>query len=85
MKEKPVFDNSQRWTQLSHAIKFYRKEKKLSQIQLAERAGISRQHLSTVESIRSDRGLSLDALFNIATVLEVEPYLLLKFKMEIHL
>ena len=29
-----------------------------------------------------NRGLSLDLLFNIATVLEIEPYLLLKFRLE---
>jgi hypothetical protein len=28
------------------------------------------------------RGLSLELLFNIAAVLEVEPYILLKFKIE---
>lgn len=29
-----------------------------------------------------DRGLSLELLFNIATVLEIEPYQLLKFRPE---
>ena len=29
-----------------------------------------------------NRGLSLDLLFNIASVLEIEPYLLLKFNPE---
>ena len=29
-----------------------------------------------------NRGLSLELLFNIATILEVEPYILLKFRLE---
>lgn len=45
--------------------------------------GISRQHLAAIEAPGMSRGLSLDLLFNIATVLEIEPYLLLKFKIEI--
>ena len=33
-------------------------------------------------AINMNRGLSLELLFNIATVLEIEPYLLLKFSPE---
>ena len=64
---------------LCYAIGYYRKRKGLSQEQLAEELGISRQHLASIEAPNMDRGLSLDLLFNIATVLEIEPYLLLKF------
>lgn len=49
---------------------------------LAEMLDISRQHLASVEAPRMNRGISLELLFNIATVLEIEPYLLLKFKLE---
>ena len=44
--------------------------------------GISRQHLASVEAPGMNRGLSLELLFNIATVLEIEPWQLLKFKLE---
>ena len=44
--------------------------------------GISRQHLAAIEAPNMNRGLSLELLFNIATVLEIEPYLLLKFSPE---
>ena len=48
-------------------------------LDLAEELGISRQHLAAIEAPNMNRGLSLELLFNIATVLEIEPYLLLKF------
>lgn len=77
------FDNTQRIEYLSYAIGYYRKKKGLTQEQLAEVLGISRQHLAAIEAPGMNRGMSLDLLFNIATVLEIEPYLLLKFKIEI--
>ena len=76
------FDNTERIESLSYAISYYRKKKGYSQEQLAELLGISRQHLASVEAPRMHRGLSLELLFNIATVLEVEPYILLKYKIE---
>lgn len=76
------FDNTERMENLSYAIGYYRKTKKLTQEQLAEAVGISRQHLASIEAPRMNRGLSLELLFNIATVLEVEPYILLKFRLE---
>ena len=76
------FDNSERMENLSYAIGYYRKKKGYSQEQLAELVGISRQHIASVEAPGMNRGISLELLFNIATVLEVEPYMLLKFKLE---
>lgn len=76
------FDNAERIENLSYAIGYYRKAKNLTQEQLAEAVGISRQHLASIEAPRMNRGLSLELLFNIATVLEVEPYLLLKFRLQ---
>ncbi len=77
-----AFDNSERMENLSYAIGYYRRKKGYSQEQLAELLGISRQHLASVEAPGMNRGLSLELLFNIATVLEMEPYLLLKFRIE---
>ncbi len=76
------FDNTGRMTNLYYAIGYYRRRRGMSQEQLAEALGISRQHLASVEAPNMDRGLSLELLFNIATVLEIEPYLLLKFRVE---
>ena len=76
------FDNVERKENLSYAIGYYRTKKGYSQEQMAERLGISRQHLASVEAPGMDRGVSLELLFNIAAVLEIEPYLLLKFRLE---
>lgn len=76
------FDNTGRMEYLSYAIGYYRRKKGYSQEELAELLGISRQHLAAVEAPGMDRGISLELLFNIATVLEIEPYMLLKFKIE---
>ena len=79
---KMGFDNADRFTELGYAIAYYRKRRGLSQERLAELVGISRQHMGAVEAPNMNRGISLELLFNIATVLEIEPYLLLKFNPE---
>ena len=76
------FDNRERFTELGFAIAYYRKRRGLSQDQLAERVGISRQHMGAVEAPNMNRGISLELLFNIATVLNIEPFMLLKFNPE---
>lgn len=76
------FDNTGRMECLSYAIGYYRKKAGYSQEEMAELLGISRQHLAAVEAPGMNRGISLELLFNIATVLEIEPYMLLKFKIE---
>ncbi len=79
---KGNFDNTERMENLSFAIGYYRKKKGITQEKLAEALGISRQHLASVEAPGMNRGISLELLFNIAEVLEIEPYLLLKFRIE---
>ena len=76
------FDNTERLANLKFAIAYYRKRRGLTQEALAEELGISRQHLASIEAPNMNRGLSLELVFNIATVLEIEPYLLLKFNPE---
>lgn len=77
------FDFSSRIENLSYAIGYYRRKRGYTQEQLAEMVDISRQHLAAVEAPGMSHGISLELLFKIATVLEIEPYLLLKFKLEI--
>lgn len=74
-----IFDNTERYRDLGYAIAYYRKRKGLTQEQVAERVGISRQHMGAIEAPNMVRAISLDVLFNIATVLEIEPYILIKF------
>ena len=76
------FDNTERYRDLGCAISYYRRRKGLTQEQLAESIGISRQHMGAIEAPNMVRAVSLDVLFNIAQVLEMEPYLLLKFSPE---
>ena len=52
------FDNRERFTELGFAIAYYRKRRGLSQDQLAERVGISRQHMGAVEAPNMNRGIS---------------------------
>ena len=77
-----LFDNSDRYRDLGYAISYYRKRKGFTQEQLAERIGVSRQHMGAIEAPNMVRAISLDVLFNIAAVLEIEPYVLLKFAPE---
>lgn len=74
-----TFDNTERYRDLGYAISYYRKRKCLTQEELANEIGISRQHLGAIEAPNMVRAISLDVLFNIAAVLEIEPYVLLKF------
>ena len=79
---KKQFNNAERYRDLGCAISYYRKRRGLTQEQVAERIGISRQHMGAIEAPNMVRAISLDVLFNIATVLEIEPYMLLKFSPE---
>lgn len=59
-------------------IAFYRKRAGLTQEQLAERAGISRSHLSAIEAPNTIRPFSLEILFQIAHALNVPAWNLLQ-------
>ena len=72
-KEEVNFKNRDRFIQLGIAISALRKMRGLSQDQLAEKAGISRSHLSAIEAPSMVRAFSLEAFFNIADALDVDP------------
>ncbi len=74
---KDVFSHN---IELGYNIAYYRKHAGLTQEQLAEKVGISRQHMSAVEAPNICRPISLELLFNIATVLHIEPHKLLEFR-----
>ncbi|RAK50180.1 XRE family transcriptional regulator [Macrococcoides bohemicum] len=57
-------------------IRAYRKYYRLTQKELAERAGITRCHLNDIEHSR--KNVSLQTLEQIAKKLDVEPYKLLR-------
>lgn len=53
-------------------IKYYREQSRLTQIQLAEQAGISISYLSKIEVAGCNKSLSISVLNQIANVLNVE-------------
>ena len=73
------FDNSKKYIELGYNIAYYRKHAKITQEQLAEKLDVSRQHIGAIEAPNIVRPISLELLFNIASVLEIEPYKLLMF------
>ena len=70
-------DQQQKYIRLGLNIAFYRKLRKLSQTQLAELVGISRTHMSRIET--ADCAVSLDVVFKICDVLNVAPSTLVNF------
>lgn len=73
MNKGAEFKNRDRYIQLGIAIATLRKIRGLSQEQLAERANVSRSHISSIEAPGIARPFSLEVFFNIADALDVDP------------
>ena len=73
-------EHSETYRKLRFNITYARKMQGLSQLQLAEKVGISRTHMSNIEAPNVEKSLSLSKLFDIADVLGVLPHKLLEFK-----
>ena len=71
-KTQREFDNRDKFIELGYNIAYYRKHAGLTQEQLSELVGISRQHLGAIEAPNLVRPISLELLFNIAAVLAVK-------------
>lgn len=63
--------HSNEYIRLGLNIAYYRKLKGMTQLQLAEAINISRTHMSNIEAPNIPTSVSLDALFDIAEVLEI--------------
>ena len=72
------FKNRDRFIQIGIAISSLRKMRGMSQEQLAEKAGISRSHLSAIEAPNMVRAFSMEAFLNISDALDVTPIELLQ-------
>lgn len=72
-KDEISFKNRDRFIQLGIAISSLRKMRGMSQEQLAEKANISRSHLSAIEAPNMVRAFSMEAFLNIADALDVAP------------
>ncbi len=53
-------------------IKHYRKEKELTQAQLAEKTGYSHEFIRRIEAPNSKKNFSIDAVSNIAKALNID-------------
>lgn len=69
MRKEVEFKNRDRFVQLGVTISALRKLKGMSQEELAERANLSRSHISVIEAPGIVRPFSLEVLFNIADAL----------------
>ena len=59
-------------------VVYYRKRKRLTQLQLAECIDISRSHISAIEL--GNIGVSFDVLFKMCDVLDITPKQLFDFR-----
>ena len=63
---------AQQYKEIGLKIAYYRKLRGLSQIKLAEQIDVSRTHLSNIEAPNMPTSVSLELLFKISEVLDVE-------------
>lgn len=73
MSKEVAFKNRDRFIQLGVAIAALRKLRGYSQEKLAEKAGISRSLVSSIEAPGIASGFSLEVFYDIADALEVDP------------
>ncbi len=78
MAKEVDFPHRDRFIQLGIAIAALRKLRGMSQEDLAEKAHISRSHLSSIEAPNIAYPFSLEIFFNIADALEIDPVELLR-------
>lgn len=79
MKNENISKYRDEFISIGLKIGYLRRQRGLTQEQLAEKAGISIGFLSQVEAPNMAVGISLATLFSIAEVLEVPPSKLLEF------
>jgi len=77
---KVSVENRDKYIELGLNIAFYRKREGMTQDQLAEKAGMSRQYLGEIEAPNMITTLSLEVLFNIANALRIPASRLLEFR-----
>lgn len=77
-------DFSEEYRLIGLNIAYYRKLRHLTQLELAEKVGISRTHMSNIEAPNIPTSVSLEVLLKISKVLEIPPAKLLNFPLEEH-
>lgn len=79
MSEYTKISNDEKYYRIGLNIAYQRKLKKLTQIQLAEKIGISRTHMSNIEAPNMLTPISLEVIFNISDALEIPVEILFRF------
>ena len=79
MADYMKLSNYEKYRRIGLSIAHQRKLKKLTQVQLAERIGISRTHMSNIEAPNMYTPISLEVIFNIADTLEIPVNILFLF------
>ncbi len=79
MSKAVTYKNEDRFIRLGIAIAMLRKLKGLSQDALAEKAGISRSLLSSIEAPGLAKVFSLEVFFDLADALEISPGELIRY------
>lgn len=79
MSKAVSFENCDRFIQLGIAIAMLRKLRGMSQEVLADKAGISRSLLSSIEAPSLAKVFSLEVFFNLADALEIDPVELMRY------
>lgn len=63
---------AEKYIRIGLNIAYYRKLRGMTQLQLAEAVNISRTHMSNIEAPNVPTSVSLDTLFEIADILDVD-------------
>lgn len=74
--------HSEKYRQIGLKIAYYRRLRGLTQEELAEQVGLTPAFIEHLEAPNVRKALSLDALFDIAAVLEVPPHKFLTFELD---
>ncbi len=72
--------HAEKYRRIGLKIAYYRRLRGLTQEQLAEQAGLTPAFIGHLEAPNMIKALSLDALFDIADILEIQPKMLLTFE-----
>ena len=63
---------AEKYIRIGLNIAYYRKLRGMTQLQLAEAVNISRTHMSNIEAPNVPTSVSLDTLFEIADIMDVD-------------
>ena len=80
--EKKKGSYAEKYREIGYKIAYCRKHMHLTQEQLAEKLGVSRQHIGAIEAPNIDRKISLDLIFSIADLCDVEPSWFLEYELQ---